>query len=331
MSRRRRSRSRSSTPARKASAPVRFLRLVVGLLVLALVGWAVLAALTGDRFTIARLGIYVAPHLMLAGAGLALLALLLRSWVSAAGAALVAVGLFALFAPQVLRGAPGPSALQGEGVITVLTHSVRGAHPEAFLRAHPADIIALQEVGDAEGLIARLGDLYGEVPLHHCLAGREVLLSRYPVAPPEPEAAPSRLFCEIALPGGPVLAASLHMPKVRFGSTARQITAFEDLAARADTEIRPMILMGDFNTTPLTAPYRMLASRLQGAFAEAGQGLGASFPTPSRPVLGLAGGFLAIDHVFVSAAFEVLDTAVLSDYAPGADHFPVRAVLAHRR
>ena len=330
MSRRRRSRSRSSTPAHKASAPVRFLRLVVGLLVLALVAWAVLAALTGDRFTVARLGIYIAPHLMLAGAGLAVLAVLLRAWVSAAGAALVAGGLFALFAPQVLRGAPDPATLQGEGVITVLTHSVRGADAEAFLRAHPADIIALQEVGDAEGLIARLGDLYGEAPLHHCLAGREMLLSRYPVASPEPKAAPSQLFCEVTLPGGPVLAASLHMPKVRFGSTAGQIAAFESLAARIDAEIRPIILAGDFNTTPLTAPYRILASRLVNGFAVAGQGLGASFPTPSRPVLGLAGGFLAIDHVFVGMPFEVLDTAVLSDYAPGADHFPVRAVRAHR-
>ena len=37
----------------------------------------VLAALTGDKFTVARLGIYIAPHLMLAGAGLGVLALLL--------------------------------------------------------------------------------------------------------------------------------------------------------------------------------------------------------------------------------------------------------------
>ena len=91
-----------------------------------------------------------------------------------------------------------------------------------------------------------------------------------------------------------------------------------------------MLLMGDFNTTPLTSGYRMLATRLSNAFATAGQGLGATFPTPARPLLGIAGGFLAIDHVFTSPAYQVLEARVMDSYAPGADHFPVRVTLAHR-
>lgn len=307
---------------------MRFLRLIVGALVLLLVGWAVVAGLTGDKFTFARLGIYLAPHLMMLAAGLIILALILRAWISMTGAALVAAGLFALLSPQLLRGTPDAAGIESADVLTVLTHSVRGADLEAFLRAHTADIIALQEVEDPEALINRLGDLYGAEPLHHCRHEREILLSRYPLGPPDALTRHWQLFCHISLPGGSALVGSLHMPKARFKGAVEQLEAFEMLAGVVDAEPRPMILAGDFNTTPMTAPYRMLTTRLVDAFAVAGKGTGATFPTPSRPLLGLAGGFLAIDHVFTSAVFEALEAKVLPDYAPGADHFPVRVELA---
>lgn len=299
----------------------------MGLAVLVLGSWALAAALTGDAFTGGRLGIYIAPHLMIVAAILAVLAMLVRAWLSAAVAGLVAACLFALFAPQLLRGAPDPATLTGGGVITVMTHSVRGGAAEAFLRAHPADVIALQEVEDAEVLIAQLDDLYGTAPLYHCRHEREVILSRFPVSQPDEATKRWQVFCEVALPGGPALVASLHMPKARWQGAAQQLTAFNELAGVIDAETRPMILMGDFNTTPLTTPYALLSTRLKDAFAAMGRGLGATFPTPARPLLGRAGGFLAIDHVFTSPSYRVMAAEVLSSYAAGADHFPVRAVL----
>lgn len=322
-----RRRKASAEPRHEISAPVRFLRMLVGILVLLLVLWAVTAGLTGDGFALGRLGIYVAPSLMVLAGGFVLLALVLRAWVSMAGAVLVALGLFALFAPQLLR--PEAELPPGAGTLTVLSQSVRGGSVEAFLRENPADIIALQEVDGAEDLVLRLRGLYGEAPLHHCLQDREVILSRFQVGAPDPVSRTLQLFCEVALPEGPVLVASLHMPKARFGGAEQQLQAFEALAAVIDVEQRPLILMGDFNTTPLTRPFGLLSARLTHAFSQAGRGFGATFPTPARPALGAVGAFLAIDHVFVSAAFEVLAAEVLGRYADKADHYPVRAVLRH--
>lgn len=297
---------------------------------LLLVAWGFLAALTGDSFTPGRLGIYVAPVLMLAAGGLAFVAVLLRAWHAAAGAALVALGLLAIFSAQLTRAAPERPVVGVPAAITILSHSLRSSDPEHFIRAHPADIIALQEVEDAEALIGRLADLYAPqgAALHHCRRDRELVLSRFPVAEPDPRSRRWWLLCRVTLPGGEVLASSVHLPKAMFHRVGRQRDLFAELAAVVAGETLPLILMGDFNTTPLTTPYRMISARLSSAHAAAGRGMGVTFPTRARPLLGLAGPFLAIDHVFTSAHFEVREAEVLSDHAEGADHYPVRAVLA---
>jgi len=80
----------------------------------------------------------------------------------------------------------------------------------------------------------------------------------------------------------------------------------------------PCILAGDFNSAPLTAPYRHVARRLRDA--QRAPGLGRTVPTfPS--------GFpmLRIDHVFVSPGIRV--TGVFAPFSPlarmASDHLPL--------
>ena len=100
--------------------------------------------------------------------------------------------------------------------------------------------------------------------------------------------------------------------------------------ARTDGETAAVVLMGDFNTGPETAPYRrILASGLRDARAV------------SPVVLGPAGTFngfdiaadnegVAIDHVFIGPGLAVERFGVLTDSFGGrviSDHFPVVADL----
>ena len=100
--------------------------------------------------------------------------------------------------------------------------------------------------------------------------------------------------------------------------------------ARTDGETAAVVLMGDFNTGPETAPYRrILASGLRDARAV------------SPVVFGPAGTFngfdiaadnegVAIDHVFIGPGLAVERFGVLTDSFGGrviSDHFPVVADL----
>lgn len=322
-------------PGAPASLLGRGARAMATMLATVLAAWAVAAGLTGDHALPVRLGIYIAPLLMALAALLAIVAGLLRSWIPAGVSTLIATALCALLAPPLLRGPPDPATLAAPGSFSVLSLSARTGNRDMAglartLRHHRADVIALQEVHDPAALLDGLGDLYGETPTGACRMGHEMILSRFAVGPPEPASQPRRLFCTVDLPGGAALVGSVHMQKARF-RTARQQRDYAALVEILDAETRPLVLAGDFNTTPLTTPYGRIAARLGDVFAEAGRGGRASFPTPARPLLGLAGPFLAIDHIFAGQAFRALDARVLSGHAPGADHFPVRAVLTRRQ
>ncbi|MEM1297809.1 MAG: endonuclease/exonuclease/phosphatase family protein [Pseudomonadota bacterium] len=279
-------------------------------------------AVLADGILPGRLGLYVAPWLMMLAAGLAALGIWLRAWRSAAALAVVATGLYVAIWP----GMRTPTPLTGPERIKVLTLSNRlishdMARTAAFLQANPADIMVLQEVHAPRQLAQLMAD-------HHACADNNMLiLSRWPLGPPRAESTARQLFCDAEIPTGPVLVGGVHLPKARLDPAhqnrglARLLTALEE----AD---RPVILAGDFNTTPLTKPYRQIRNLLDDAYATAGKGFGMTFPTTARPLLGLLGPFLRIDHIFYSPVFVATETEVLSDHPAGADHFPVRTILA---
>ena len=304
----------------------------VGVLACLPLVFAPLFVVLGEQALIVRLGVYAAPWI----AGLAALtctwALFCRSWLMATAMGLIAGALFAPQAATVLR--PDGSLAVPDDAISVLSLSNRTRNADmrataAVLRVLASDIMVLQEIADPPGLLAELEALYEDPPPQACHSGNFVVLSRYPVGPPHPASTNRMLFCPVALPGGSVTVGSIHLPRAVLESHSQDEAVSALLAALRAID-RPLILAGDFNSTPMAAPMRKLGAHLGNAFDEAGRGFGFTFPTPARR-LGTFGPVVRIDHILTSADFTAFDAAVLDEYPPGADHFPVRARIVRNR
>jgi endonuclease/exonuclease/phosphatase family metal-dependent hydrolase len=88
-----------------------------------------------------------------------------------------------------------------------------------------------------------------------------------------------------------------------------------------DTEA--IVLCGDFNLPPGTAPYRLAADRLRDVASNGSEALHTFIST--RP-------FARIDHIFVSAHFTTEGVSVIRDYLTrvSSDHLPLLADLLVR-
>jgi|GEM_PF-391748 len=88
-----------------------------------------------------------------------------------------------------------------------------------------------------------------------------------------------------------------------------------------EQETRPVLVVGDFNSTPHQWAYRHLAQELQSVHARGTWGWGGTFPA-RRPVV-------QIDHILVGPAWEVVGARVpaLSHSPPISDHRPIVARL----
>ncbi|MDE1157538.1 MAG: endonuclease/exonuclease/phosphatase family protein [Neorhizobium sp.] len=89
-----------------------------------------------------------------------------------------------------------------------------------------------------------------------------------------------------------------------------------------DCRDTPHVLIGDFNSTPVTRPYRLIARHMKDVRIEAGVKAKATFP--SRFPL------LRLDHVFVSQQVPVLGAGVLATPLSrrASDHLPFYAEIA---
>lgn len=83
----------------------------------------------------------------------------------------------------------------------------------------------------------------------------------------------------------------------------------------------PLLVTGDFNSTPHNWAYRHIAQGLQDAYSVAGTGWGGTYPSVF-PIV-------RIDHVLASAHWKVISARVPDQYAL-SDHRAVRAVLQLR-
>jgi vancomycin resistance protein VanJ len=112
----------------------------------------------------------------------------------------------------------------------------------------------------------------------------------------------------------------------------RQILA--GVASAVNGEERPLIVLGDFNTTPQAENFDLLANRLTDVHQAAGRGFGFTFPEPAalaalpwylQPARLLAP-VVRIDHILVNDRFMPLESYVVpAGY--GSDHRPVVATV----
>lgn len=78
----------------------------------------------------------------------------------------------------------------------------------------------------------------------------------------------------------------------------------------------PLVVVGDFNATPWSAPFRRLASSADLSSSQAGFGLQPSFSAQSNLLLRVP-----IDHLLHSSELEVTDRRLGPEL--GSDHFPL--------
>ena len=193
-----------------------------------------------------------------------------------------------------------------------------------YLESTGADAIVLQEIGrtQADALHARLPSY----PYAYTQPGLEgaVVFSRWPVL----EARTLRLG-EDGTPAAwvvirwrdvttTVLGVHLHWP---LGGRSARLRNQElaQLAAYARSVAGPLLVAGDFNTTPWSNHFQDMIRRSGLSHCAAGRAIAASWPAQFMP-LGIA-----IDHCLASHHWRSLD--VRTGPRLGSDHLPVVADL----
>lgn len=204
-----------------------------------------------------------------------------------------------------------------------------------------ADIVALQEVDRFQlrsGLVDQarwLGERLGMQVAFGANLRRglgeygNAILSRYPVLSVRNVLLPGRLeqrgvlVARVMTPQGPVKVMATHLGLSR-DDRAAQVRA---ILAEAAGEKRPLILLGDWNTTVEAPELAPLAEAFPSAAGAAGLTPAYTFRAgQSRPYIG-------IDHIFLSNDWVVRGAAVLdgelSDHVPVVAEIYLRTVSGH--
>jgi endonuclease/exonuclease/phosphatase (EEP) superfamily protein YafD len=251
-----------------------------------------------------------------------------------AALAVNAVALLPYWTPA--AGPPESSAMVHEvdRPLSLVTVNVRRRNRDtdrtlAYLRDRRPDVVAVLEVDAAWA--AALGQLADEYP-HRVVEPRPdnfgiALLSRWPLVGAEvidfgTHGLPS-IEAEVDRPAGRfrIIATHPHPPFTPSLSAElrRHLRAVGTRAADPAAGPLPCVVVGDFNATPWSAPFRdfVAASGLR----DTALGRGVQPTWNAR----LWGARIPIDHIFAPNAATVLERSIGPDV--GSDHFPVEAVL----
>jgi len=239
--------------------------------------------------------------------------------------------------------------------LSVMTFNLHGDNRnvdgvmEAIL-AVDADVVALQEVGQAMG--SSLRERVQRAYPHSTFTFRSgwgglAVLSRHPITPGSgwlesiSRGNPQVLILHALF--GDVDLINLHNPSLPRDASdwpvyipaaiAERNAVSESIAAFAGATNRPLLVMGDFNTTERSEAYQVLVREMHDAWREAGFGLGSTFPggprSPTPYDLRLPWWLIRIDYVFHSDAF-VAERARIGQWDGDSDHRPVVVTLRLR-
>jgi endonuclease/exonuclease/phosphatase (EEP) superfamily protein YafD len=195
-----------------------------------------------------------------------------------------------------------------------------------FMRAADADLVVLVDARQDrwQPVLATLGALY---PYQSPQRWRErppvVLFSRHPIVDhavvrPLGGRRPY-LLAEIAVEGATLVVAGVHpsSPSSEPGDTRRRNRELDHIAEVAGQADRPVIVAGDFNTTPWSPYFQDLVAAAGLRNAAEGHGYVGTWPTWFWPAL------IPIDHVLLKG--PLVATTVRRGPAIGSDHFPIIA------
>lgn len=242
--------------------------------------------------------------------------------VAALAAVLAAIPLFDYVVPSRAT----PLAVEAEPALRALSLNAwfRNEDPlrlVEYLANSGADIVALQELSQVEGLLLHSKlEMYPYAYAEGAGESDTVLLSRWPISAAETVKLSangvSAIRATIDWNAQPItlIAAHLHWP-IGAQSTERRNAELAGLAVLAQAERSPLVILGDFNITPWSPHFRAFldASRLRDC--SYGHGLDPTWPSQAI-ALGIR-----IDHCFVSPHWRTLDAR--TGPAVGSDHRPM--------
>lgn len=209
--------------------------------------------------------------------------------------------------------------------LNVLTENTSYDRVRALIAETQPDVIGLVEVdrGWLEALAPALGEYPGriEVPRsdHFGIAlyargtvtgGAEQLGLPRPSIVADVAVGSARMSIVLVHPYAPVDAEKLDRQRIQLAAIAR----------RARELPAPVVIAGDFNTTPWTPEFHRVTADSELCDTRAGFGVQASFPSTSFMTR------IPIDHVLASCSVGVYDRRIARDV--GSDHLPVIVDLA---
>jgi endonuclease/exonuclease/phosphatase (EEP) superfamily protein YafD len=190
----------------------------------------------------------------------------------------------------------------------------------ASVLALNADVVTLIEMGgDKAQVLQALKQVYPyQFDCQTFVYCQLAIISKFPLTAEIGNAnweGPPYIRATLQFTTGPITVFGVHT--TRFPYARAQFTQVNALVKLVETVTGPVVVMGDFNSTPF--------SRIHTTIIE---GLGFSRLT-SLPTWPARMGFpqLAIDHVFVSPGLRAISSERIGDSA-GSDHFPISIVLA---
>lgn len=310
--------------------------------VLILTAWLLLRLYPGDRWLFVRLGSYFTPWLFLALCPTLVITLIGKrrwlTWFIILLALVIGMNYIFLLIPKLSRA----QAQADSNLLRVMTFNVHYSNRDAaiiakLIDAENPDIIALQEVTPdlATVLYPKLAAEYPYYLTDESAGFAKAFVSRYPLKalPKSPEAW-GGFPAQAETPNGPVVIWNLHPPPaVKQSGWEAQRQTLSAIAEEIEGETRPLIVLGDFNTTDQAENYRLIANHLTDVHWAAGHGLGFTFPEPDvvarmgyGQLFQKVSPIVRIDHIFVNKHFEPQETHVVP-HGYGSDHRPVVATL----
>ena len=280
-----------------------------------------------DLFTHFRLQYFVTAVV------LAITALIVHAYPSAAVLAAVALG-HGLVVKNVWFGESGPKP-DGSGVpLRVISANVYDANssPEQvldFVRREEGDIVILidAERDRWQPVLAEIDALYRhQAPEMWSQGGPIILFSRFPILRHEKVHPPGGqrpyLEADLAIDERIVTVVGVHpaSPTVTDPAQSRQRNrSLNHIGGTIEDRNQPLIVAGDFNTTPWSPHFRDLLAASGLRNAAQGQGWIPTWPRQFWPVQ------VPIDHVLVRG--PVVVEQVRRGASIGSDHYPVIADL----
>jgi endonuclease/exonuclease/phosphatase (EEP) superfamily protein YafD len=297
--------------------------------------WNIFRIWPGERLWLVALVNYFTPWFGLLLIPLIFLTLFLKERVLL----IVLLVAFLLIAGQYLPNfIPKKLTRSSAHDIKVMTFNVHQRNMDSsalveIIMKEDADIIALQEI-PPEVRIQLAKDVASQYPyntleLFPGLLGQG-LLSRYPLGQVSEKPDYSYQSAVIQTNQGPLKIINVHAPTLFPSSWKKdwleQREYYETLVAEVRSFEGPLILAGDFNTTPQSENYALVASDLKDTFQKSGWGFGFTYPAKPKFGIELPTPLVRIDYIFVNEYFESTGTRVIDENG-GSDHHPVSSYI----